>query len=170
MFVIADDDEDIEEDGGSSISSSDDGVNQLVNISLYTASPDILHSFTCYEVTESGRVLPRFVIISYYILSSSPPFLIPSFSPSSYLLLSGSIMTVLREAADRPGWGRVKHSHQLQSILKITAKKKSPDIITFKYGTMEGETPIITDLLRLRIPNTKKATEAIKLQISKITS
>jgi hypothetical protein len=61
----------------------------------------------------------------------------------------------------------VKHRHKLETVLKITAKKKNPDIITFKFGTGAGEAAVVTEQLRFRIPNTHKATEAIKNQILK---
>lgn len=58
VFVIADDDE-----GGESseFSAEDDTSNPLVNISLYSTSPEIIHSFPCTEVTESERMFPRYV-------------------------------------------------------------------------------------------------------------
>jgi len=52
----------------------------------------------------------------------------------SHLLLTADSLVVLRELSDRAGWARVKHRHQLNSVLKITSKKKHPDIITFKFG------------------------------------
>ena len=56
----------------------------------------------------------------------------------------------------------MKHCHKLETVLKITAKKKNPDIITFKFGMGAGEVAVVTEQLRFRIPNTHKATEAIK--------
>ncbi len=82
-------------------------------------------------------------------------------------MLSSDALIVLRELSDRAGWGRVKHKRSFEYILKITAKKKNPDIITFKFGTGMGEDAVITDQLRFRIPNTGKATGAIKSQILK---
>lgn len=76
---------------------------------------------------------------------------------------------MLREAPDRAGWGRVKHREVLNSILKITAKKHHPDIITFKYGYISNGESILTHQLRLRVPNTRRATEAIKEHILKVT-
>ena len=41
-----------------------------------------------------------------------------------------------------------KHCHKLEGIVKITAKKKYPVVITFKFGTGVGETIVITHVLR----------------------
>lgn len=76
-------------------------------------------------------------------------------------------MIILRELSDREGWGRVKYKRSYEFILKITAKKKNPDIITFRFGTGTGVDAVITEQLRFRIPNTVKATGAIKNQILK---
>ena len=83
----------------------------------------------------------------------------------SHIVLTSSNMIILRELSDREGWGKVKHRYALDYILKITAKKKNPEIITFRFGTGIGEEAVITDQLRLRIPNTTKVTTAVKEQI-----
>lgn len=89
----------------------------------------------------------------------------------SHLLLTGKDMLILREAPDRAGWGRVKHCENLTSILKITAKKHHPDVITFKFGyTDDSGAPVLTHQLRVRLPNTRKATEAIKETVSRANS
>ena len=87
----------------------------------------------------------------------------------SHLLLTSQELVVLREAPDRAGWGRIKHREVLHSVLKITAKKHHPVIITFKYGYISSGESIVTHQLRLRVPNTRRATEAIKEHILKVT-
>ena len=79
-------------------------------------------------------------------------------------------LVVLRETSDRPGWARVRHTNPLLSIIKITAKKKHPEIITFKFGYQDedGEA-VLSGHLRLRIPSTQRATAAVKQQILKIS-
>ena len=54
VFVVADDDEAEEE-----AELEDESSNPLVNISLYSTSPDITHSFPCTEIAPSGHVLSR---------------------------------------------------------------------------------------------------------------
>ena len=83
----------------------------------------------------------------------------------SHLVLTADSLIILRELSDRAGWGRVKHRHILSTILKITAKKKHPDIITFKFGTGSGAEAVVTHQLRFRIPNTHKFTSAIRSQL-----
>lgn len=83
----------------------------------------------------------------------------------SHLVITNDSLVVIRELSDRAGWGRIKHRHPLSSILKITAKKKHPDIITFRFGSGSGENVVVTDQLRFRVPNTQKFTTAIKTQL-----
>ena len=85
----------------------------------------------------------------------------------SHFLLTANNMVVLREAPDRAGWGRVKHTEPLLSILKITAKKDR-NIIIFRFGKLEDEEAVVNKVIRLRIPNSHKATEAVQQQIAKL--
>ena len=104
----------------------------------------------------------------FFFNLSLPPLPIPLTQIYSHLLLTSKDMIILREAPDRAGWGRVKHRENLGSILKITAKKHHPDIVTFKFGHHDnGGTPVLTHQIRMRLPNTRKATEAIKDTVEK---
>jgi hypothetical protein len=85
-------------------------------------------------------------------------------------VLSEDHLIVLRECSDRTGWARVKFKHALTSIVKITMKKKHPDVITFKYGRGSGDDVVVTGQQRFQIPQTSKATQAIKTQIEKKVS
>lgn len=55
----------------------------------------------------------------------------------------------------------------LSSIVRITSRKKHPDLITFKYGSTQSESVIISDMDRFFIPNAKDATKLISQQIMK---
>ena len=104
----------------------------------------------------------------FFFNLSLPLLPIPLTHFYSHLLLTSKDMIILREAPDRAGWGRVKHRENLGSILKITAKKHHPDIVTFKFGHHDnGGTPVLTHQIRMRLPNTRKATEAIKDTVEK---
>ncbi|KAK3888097.1 hypothetical protein Pcinc_007835 [Petrolisthes cinctipes] len=64
--------------------------------------------------------------------------------------------------------GRVVTRRSLSSVVKITSKKKHPDLITFKFGhTTEDGQPEITDMDRFLIPRAGEATKVIKEQILK---
>ena len=58
VFVIADDEEEEEEGEREEVGGAE---SQLVNISLYSTSPEILHSFPCTEVTDSGHMATRYL-------------------------------------------------------------------------------------------------------------
>lgn len=137
VFVIADEDEELENPSVSS--SEEEAGQQMVNISLFCTGPDVLYTFPATEMKED--------------------------SYTSHIVLTADSLIVLRELSDRAGWGRVKHRHKLTSILRITAKKKHPDLITFRFGSGSGDDMVISHQLRFRVPNTHKFTSAIKSRL-----
>ena len=76
-------------------------------------------------------------------------------------------LIVLREIPGRKGVAHLIVKRPLSSIVRITSRKKHPDLITFKYGTMQGESLIISDMDRFQIPNASEATKLISQQIMK---
>uniref|UniRef100_A0A8D8IGU9 TBC1 domain family member 23 n=1 Tax=Culex pipiens TaxID=7175 RepID=A0A8D8IGU9_CULPI len=125
---------------GSNTENSDD----LVSIQAYLKGPDVIRSFKCQEVHLNGYMY------------------------DSYLLVTPTHIIVLREL-DRKDKARVIVRRPLQSIVKITAKKRHRDLITFKYGYPEEENLVITDMDRFLIPNASDATELISKHIIKQT-
>lgn len=77
-------------------------------------------------------------------------------------------MFILREIPKRDGWAYIQQRHHLTSIVKITSKRKHPDLITFKYGTSDGENIEVLDMERYIIPNARRATQKIKERILKV--
>jgi hypothetical protein len=49
--------------------------------------------------------------------------------------------------------------------VKITSKKRTPDLITFKYGFSDEQGIKVTDLDRMIIPKAAEATKNIRHQI-----
>ncbi|XP_053693351.1 TBC1 domain family member 23 [Sabethes cyaneus] len=121
---------------------SDDA--DVVSIQAYLKSPDVIRHFRCQEVHLNGYMY------------------------DSYLLVTGSHIIVLREL-DRKDQARIIVRRPLHSIVKITAKKRHRDLITFKYGYPEEENLVITDMDRFLIPNASEATELISKHIIKQT-
>ena len=86
----------------------------------------------------------------------------------SYILLTSANLFILREIIDRPGWAHILSRPHLTSIVKITSKRKHPQLITFKYGTSDGESYQVTATQRFLIPDAKNATKKIKERIVKL--
>ena len=91
-------------------------------------------------------------------------------APDSHLLITDTHLYILREMASRPGMAWIQGRRALGSIVKITSKKKHPELITFKYGTSEdtgggGGGLKITNVDRFIIPKAGEATKCIKQQI-----
>lgn len=54
---------------------------------------------------------------------------------SSHLLITATHMYCLREIASRKGFAYIQSRQALNSVVKITSKKKHPELITFKFGS-----------------------------------
>lgn len=52
----------------------------------------------------------------------------------SHLLVTATHMYCLREIASRKGFAYIQSRQPLSSVVKITSKKKHPELITFKFG------------------------------------
>lgn len=91
----------------------------LINIQEYLKStPDIIKTFKCQEVQINGAMY------------------------ESYLVLTSKRIEVIRELEN--GMGKIHVKRPLSNIVKITAKKRHRDLITFKYGMPDGDNLIIT--------------------------
>ncbi|XP_074652451.1 TBC1 domain family member 23-like isoform X2 [Tubulanus polymorphus] len=139
VFTIDDDDDEL-----GSVASSDDERRETVNLETWLKKPDVLHSFKCREIKQNGYVVP------------------------SWLLVTDNHLYVLRELADERGMALIQARRSLASIVKITSKKRHPELITFKYGTNDDDGLHITNFDRFLIPRAGDATKAIKIQIMKV--
>ncbi|XP_060090574.1 TBC1 domain family member 23 isoform X1 [Heteronotia binoei] len=143
VFSIGDEEEyDTDEIDSSSI--SDDDRKEIVNIQTWINKPDIKHHFSCNEVKENGYMFP------------------------SHLLVTATHMYCLREIPSRKGLAYIQSRQALNSVIKITSKKKHPELITFKYGNSTTTGVEILAVERYLIPNAGDATKAIKQQIMKV--
>lgn len=140
-------DEDYEAGGGGGVESPDFTEDEIdskdrVHIQDYIRnSPDLVQSFKCQEVQINGAMF------------------------DSYLILTKKRIEVIRELDG--GFGKISIKRPLSNIVKITAKKRYRDLITFKYGAHDenGENLIITDMDRFLIPNSQEATKIISKYI-----
>ncbi|XP_076974715.1 TBC1 domain family member 23 isoform X3 [Tamandua tetradactyla] len=143
VFSIGDEEE-YDTDEIDSSSMSDDDRKEVVNIQTWINKPDIKHHFPCKEVKESGHMFP------------------------SHLLVTATHMYCLREIVSRKGLAYIQSRQALNSVVKITSKKKHPELITFKYGNSSASGIEILAVERYLIPNAGDATKAIKQQIMKV--
>ncbi|CAL4067063.1 unnamed protein product, partial [Meganyctiphanes norvegica] len=143
VFSLDEDDRD-EVSGNSGFGNEENDNLEIVNINQWIKKPDVISSFSCHQVKENGYMYP------------------------CHLLLMDTLLFIIREREGSKDEGAVTARRTLASIVKITSKKKHPDLITFKYGTTtpEGEVSI-TDMDRFLIPKASEATKLIKQQIMK---
>ncbi|KAG7276296.1 hypothetical protein CRUP_015619, partial [Coryphaenoides rupestris] len=143
VFSIGDEEE-YDTDEIDSSSTSDDDRKEIVNIPTWISKPDVKHHIPCDEVKETGHMFP------------------------SHLLVTATHMFCLREIASRKGFAYIQSRQALSSVVKITSKKKHPELITFKFGSNNAAGVEISAVERYLIPNAGDATKVIKQQIMKV--
>ncbi|XP_062412538.1 TBC1 domain family member 23 isoform X1 [Sardina pilchardus] len=143
VFSIGDEEE-YDTDEIDSSSMSDDDRKEIVNIQTWINKPDVKHHVPCNEVKETGHMFP------------------------SHLLITATHMYCLREIASRKGFAYIQSRQALSSVVKITSKKKHPELITFKFGNNNSAGVDIVAVERYLIPNAGDATKVIKQQIMKV--
>ena len=110
-----------------------------INVSTFCQRPEVTHAFKCSEMKPDGYMVPAILVITNRQLH------------------------VLRELPDRAGWAQLYSQHALTSIVKITSKKKYPELITLRFGTTEK----ILSSRRFLIPKAQNACKALKVAILK---
>ncbi|XP_037794747.1 TBC1 domain family member 23-like [Penaeus monodon] len=139
VFSIEDDD-----DGGGGADGRENDRLEVVKVSQWLKKPDVITSFACHQVKENGYMY------------------------KCHLLLTDTLLFVIRESETKSGEGHVTARRTLASIVKITSKKRHPDLITFKYGTTSPDGEVtVSDMDRFLIPKASEATKIIKEQIMK---
>ncbi|XP_023298924.2 TBC1 domain family member 23 [Lucilia cuprina] len=114
-------------------------AKEIVTLNNYLKSPDIMNAFKCQEVHINGYMY------------------------DSHLIITPTHLIVLRELGK--GQAQIIVRRPLASIVKITAKKRHRDLITFKYGFPDGDGLLITDMDRFLIPNASEATAIVSKHI-----
>ncbi|ALC38582.1 CG4552 [Drosophila busckii] len=116
--------------------------NEIVNLTQYFKTAEIIKAFKCQEVHINGYMY------------------------DSHLIITPTHLVVLRELGR--GQAQIMVRRPLASIVKITAKKRHRDLITFKYGFPDGDGLLITDMDRFLIPNATEATAQVSKHIMKV--
>lgn len=116
---------------------------ETVNVAAYVKGSDVIATYKCQEVQMNGSMY------------------------ESHLIVTETHLVVLRDT-EKKGMAQILVRRPLQNIVKITAKKRHQNLITFKYGVPDGDEVIITDMDRFLIPNAKEATALVSRQILKL--
>lgn len=126
----------------SQVFQEEDDSFETLNLPNFLKDTSIVRSFNCQEVHMNG------------------------FMYDTVLAFTDNHIIILRELG-QDNLAKIVAKRSLTSIVKITAKKRHQNLITFKYGVPEGENLIITDMDRFLIPNANEATKAISKLILK---
>ncbi|XP_034826872.1 TBC1 domain family member 23 [Maniola hyperantus] len=140
VFSINDEDEDSHSDFRRDVSNTD-LLDEIVEIQTFLKGQSIIDNFPCQEVLSNGYMF------------------------ESYLVVTESHLIILREIPNKKGLAKVLSRRPLSTIVKITAKKRHPELITFKYGIPDGDNLLIKDMDRFLIPNAAVATKVVSNQI-----
>eukprot|EP00088_Acartia_fossae_P047556 TRINITY_DN5156_c0_g1_i6.p1 TRINITY_DN5156_c0_g1~~TRINITY_DN5156_c0_g1_i6.p1 ORF type:complete len:637 (+),score=133.37 TRINITY_DN5156_c0_g1_i6:49-1959(+) len=103
-----------------------------------------VHMAECQRITETGSLTP------------------------CHLLITSTHLTTLVPVPSQQDKVTPSASHHLSTIVKITSKKKQPEVITFKYGTSNRDEVTVFDMDRYYIPTAGKVTMLVKQQIEKL--
>lgn len=112
---------------------------EFVQLPVFLKQPEIVDYFKCQEVHSNGTMY------------------------DSYLAITPSHLIVVREFSGKRG--KVIARRLLSSIVKISARKRHRDLITFKYGNAGEKDVVVTDMDRFVIPNASEATTVISNHI-----
>lgn len=140
VFSIDEDNTDSVIGDDSTSASEQKDEREVVNLQSYTNNPDVITALKCQEVQMNGSMY------------------------ESHLILTKTHLIVVRDL-DNKGTAEVIVKRPLSNIVKITARKRHRDLITFKYGVPDGDELIITDMDRFLIPNASEATALVSKQI-----
>jgi len=121
----------------------DDEDENVVELKDLEKQSDTIHLAACQRVGETGLLSP------------------------CHLLVSTTQLVVLNPGP-KPGTCLPSSSRHLSSIVKITSKKRQPEIITFKFGTSQNDEVTVFDMDRFFIPTAGKVTAVVKTQIEKL--
>ncbi|CAG4986663.1 unnamed protein product [Parnassius apollo] len=140
VFSINDEDDDSHSDSRRDIMSSE-SLEEIVELQTFLKRQNVVDYFQCQEVLLNG------------------------YMHDSYLVVTDTHLIILREIPSKRGFATILSRRPLSTIVKITAKKRHPELITFKYGIPDGDDLLIKDMDRFLIPNASVATKVVSNQI-----
>nr|CDJ95921.1 TBC1 domain family member 23 [Haemonchus contortus] len=134
--VFSIDDDSSDESGGTLFSKST-GKEEL----LLTEQAEFIEHFQCHELADNKMMIP------------------------SHIAITRTHMHVLRDVEGKPGYVTTEARHALSSILRVTSKKKVPELLTFKFGYEISGVSKITAVHRFLVPKAGECAKAVKTAI-----
>ncbi|XP_062499540.1 TBC1 domain family member 23-like [Corticium candelabrum] len=135
VFSI-DDEDDLD---GSGSSSGDEEKHEAINLETWKKRTDVIQTIPCNEISITGSMHP------------------------THLLLTRTHMFVLHDISNRKGWATIRDRQLLTMIVKITSKKKYPDLITFKFGSVSNDgVTSLTGRRRFLIPKAQRVMKVVR--------
>ncbi|GAU88833.1 hypothetical protein RvY_01458 [Ramazzottius varieornatus] len=118
----------------------------LQNWKEFVRRPDVLAHFECLEYVSAEESVPAILVISETDVYNFRPSL------------------------EQPEMATLSSQHTLMEVLKIVCRRRIPELITIKYGTMEDGNVTVDDVEKFYIAKSGDAIKAIKLQIVRLMS
>ncbi|KAJ1364617.1 hypothetical protein KIN20_024741 [Parelaphostrongylus tenuis] len=125
-----------DEDDGA-ISNKSGGKEEL----LITEQAEFIERYPCHEVNENKEMIP------------------------SHIAITRTHMHVLRDVPGKPGYVTTEARHALPSVLRVTSRRKVPELLTFKFGYEICGVPKITAVHRFLVPKAGECAKSVKMAI-----
>ncbi|KJH44527.1 kelch repeat protein [Dictyocaulus viviparus] len=84
---------------------------------------------------------------------------------SSHIAITRTHIHVLRDVLEKPGYVTTEARHPLSSVLRVTSKKKIPELLTFKFGYETRGIPKFTAIHRFIVPKAGECAKSVKTAI-----
>lgn len=127
--------------------SSDEGGGGLNNRSvrqeelLLSEQAEFIEHFRCHELGQNKEMIP------------------------SYIAITRTHIHVLRDVEGKPDYVTTETRHALSSILRVTSKKKVPELLTFNFGYEISGGSKVTAVYRFLVPKAGECAKAVKTAI-----
>ncbi|WKY15899.1 hypothetical protein Q1695_000964 [Nippostrongylus brasiliensis] len=127
--------------------SSDEGSGKLINKSgkkeelRLEDQAEFIERFQCHELGENKVMIP------------------------AHIAITRTQLHVLRDVESKPGYVTTEARHALSSILRVTSKKKVPELLTFRFGYEINGVSRVTAVHKFLVPKAGECAKAVKTAI-----
>ncbi|KAK6766211.1 hypothetical protein RB195_025860 [Necator americanus] len=130
-------DDDSSDESGGALFNKANGKEEL----LLADQAEFIERFQCHELGDGKLMIP------------------------SHIAITRTHMHVLRDVDGKPGFVTTEARHALSSVLRVTSKKKVPELLTFKFGYEINGNSKITAVHKFLVPKAGECAKAVKTAI-----